>query len=69
MDPRNLKNGEKNRRAHPSKTFWGKTNGARITRTRDGLLIRLPDYTAPRIRLVLDPDEAEAWLTDLEQTA
>lgn len=44
-------------------------HGARITRTRDGLLIRLPDYTAPRIRLVLDPDEAEAWLTDLEQTA
>lgn len=43
--------------------------GARITRTRDGILIRLPDYTAPRIRLSLDPDEATAWLTALEQTA
>ncbi|SDN52942.1 hypothetical protein SAMN05216196_101809 [Lutimaribacter pacificus] len=43
--------------------------GARIARSRDGLTIRLPDYTAPRIRLTLDPDEAEAWLTDLEKTA
>ena len=43
--------------------------GARITRTAHGILIRLPDYTAPRIRLSLDPDEADAWLTQLEKPA
>lgn len=35
--------------------------GARIERTAKGLRIDLPDYTAPRIRLHLDPDEAELW--------
>ena len=43
--------------------------GARVTRTANGILIRLPDYTAPRIRLSLEADEAEAWLTELEQPA
>ncbi|GGO59283.1 hypothetical protein SAMN05444398_10966 [Roseovarius pacificus] len=35
--------------------------GARIERTTNGLRIDLPDYTAPRIRLRLAPDEAELW--------
>ena len=38
-------------------------------RTADGIVIRLPDFTAPRIRLRLDPDEAALWLTELEQPA
>lgn len=42
--------------------------GARITRTRRGLTLRLPDFAAPRIRLTLDPDEADRWLTLLERT-
>ena len=44
-------------------------SGARIDRTADGIVIRLPDFTAPRIRLRLDPDEAALWLTELEQPA
>ena len=44
-------------------------SGARIDRTSDGIVIRLPDFTAPRIRLRLDPDEAALWLTELEQPA
>ncbi|MDD9725777.1 hypothetical protein PVV74_09955 [Roseovarius sp. SK2] len=36
-------------------------DGARITQTDTGLRIALPDYTAPRITLKLDPDEARLW--------
>ncbi|QFT94131.1 hypothetical protein FIU86_14870 [Roseovarius sp. THAF9] len=36
-------------------------DGARITQTDTGLRIDLPDYTAPRITLTLDPDEASLW--------
>ena len=35
--------------------------GARVARTARGLTVRLPDFTAPRIRLRLDPDEAARW--------
>jgi hypothetical protein len=43
--------------------------GARIDRTPDGIVIHLPDFTAPRIRLELDADEAALWLQDLEHPA
>ena len=43
--------------------------GARIVRREGGIVIHLPDYTAPRIVLSLEPDEADAWLTDLESPA
>lgn len=43
--------------------------GARVTRRHDGLVIRLPDYTAPRIRLRLDPGETDLWLTAMESPA
>ncbi len=33
----------------------------RIRETPDGLDIRLPDITAPRIRLRLSPEERQAW--------
>lgn len=36
-------------------------DGARVTQTDTGLRIDLPDYTAPRITLTLDPDEARLW--------
>ena len=41
--------------------------GARIERTKDGLMIHLPDYTAPRIRLRLDADEADLWTRDITE--
>ncbi|SLN22030.1 hypothetical protein ROJ8625_00854 [Roseivivax jejudonensis] len=37
--------------------------GARVSRDARGLVIRLPDYSAPRIRLSLDDDEAARWTT------
>ena len=43
--------------------------GARIDRTAKGLRIDLPDYSAPRIHLSLDPDEAAAWQDALKETA
>ncbi|MBY5986410.1 MULTISPECIES: hypothetical protein [Roseovarius] len=36
-------------------------DGAEITQTGTGLRIALPDYTAPRITLTLDPEEARHW--------
>ena len=36
-------------------------SGARVRRRGDGLDIRLPDITAPRIRLRLDDTEAADW--------
>lgn len=35
--------------------------GARLTPTKTGLRIDLPDYTAPHIHLTLSPDEATRW--------
>ena len=43
--------------------------GARIDRSRRGLTIRLPDYTAPTIRLTLDDSEAEAWASAIGEHA
>ena len=37
--------------------------GAEIRRTKDGLLVDLPDFTAPRIRLRLNDEEADLWPT------
>ncbi|PKQ12846.1 MAG: hypothetical protein CVT70_06765 [Alphaproteobacteria bacterium HGW-Alphaproteobacteria-1] len=39
---------------------------ARVRRVRTGLTLDLPDYTAPRIRLRLSPEEAERWQAILE---
>jgi hypothetical protein len=44
-------------------------DGARAHRTKIGLRLDLPDYTAPRIHLSLDPDEAAAWQDALKETA
>ncbi len=44
-------------------------DGAQITPTRTGLRIDLPDYTAPRIHLALDPNETAEWRNTLEETA
>ncbi len=44
-------------------------SGARITRTTTGLRIDLPDYTAPHIRLSLDPIEADQWPNHMKDTA
>ncbi|MEQ8988062.1 MAG: hypothetical protein RID15_10025 [Marinovum algicola] len=35
--------------------------GAAICRTKDGLLVDLPDFAAPRVRLRLNDDEADLW--------
>jgi len=43
--------------------------GARLTPTRTGLRIDLPDYTAPRVHLTLDPDETATWQDALKGTA
>lgn len=42
---------------------------AHITATAQGLRIDLPDFTAPRIRLTLELDEAARWFDALEETA
>jgi hypothetical protein len=44
-------------------------SGARLSPTRRGLRIDLPDYTAPHIRLTLDANEADAWQDALKETA
>ncbi|SLN09572.1 hypothetical protein ROG8370_00019 [Roseovarius gaetbuli] len=43
--------------------------GARIRRTAKGLRIDLPDFTAPHIRLRLDPDEAAQWPSHMKDSA
>jgi len=43
--------------------------GVRARRTKTGLRLDLPDYTAPRIHLTLDPDETAAWQDALKETA
>jgi|TARA_R110000851_G_scaffold170606_1_gene316929 hypothetical protein len=40
--------------------------GARVRQRKTGLTLDLPDYTAPRIRLTLSPDEAASWCALLE---
>jgi hypothetical protein len=40
--------------------------GARLAATGSGLTLDLPDYTAPRIRLRLSPEEAAQWQAILE---
>ncbi|MGH1355995.1 MAG: hypothetical protein ACRBBS_13050 [Thalassovita sp.] len=40
--------------------------GVRVTPTPVGLDLDLPDFTAPRIRLQLDQDEASLWRTKIE---
>lgn len=42
---------------------------ARVKRSKSGLRIAQPDYTAPIIHLKLEPDEAARWLNDLQETA
>lgn len=42
---------------------------ARITRTGTRQRVDLPDFTAPHIRLRLDPDEAEQWPTHMKDSA
>lgn len=39
---------------------------AHIVPRQGGISIRLPDYTAPRITLHLDPDEVDYWTRDIE---
>jgi hypothetical protein len=43
--------------------------GARARSTKTGLRLDLSDYTAPRIHLSLDPDEAGAWQNALKESA
>jgi hypothetical protein len=43
--------------------------GARLHETARGLSIALPDFTAPRIRLRLDTDEAARWPQMMKDTA
>lgn len=42
--------------------------GARATPTAEGLDLRLPDPSAPRLRLVLTRDEATAWARIIDAT-
>jgi hypothetical protein len=42
---------------------------AKISTTAKGLRIALPDYTAPRIHLTLDAEEANQWPTLMEHPA
>lgn len=44
-------------------------DGARVRQRKGGLTLDLPDYTAPRIRLTLSPDEATSWCALLEARA
>lgn len=44
-------------------------SGARLHATGGGLRIDLPDFTAPHIRLALDPDEAAGWPEMMKDTA
>ena len=44
-------------------------DGAKISTTTNGLRITLPDYTAPRVHLTLDRDEADQWPQLMERTA
>jgi hypothetical protein len=41
--------------------------GVQVTPTKTGLDLDLPDFTAPRIRLRLEPSEAQAWRQKIEE--
>ncbi|MBV2359261.1 hypothetical protein KUH32_05725 [Thalassococcus sp. CAU 1522] len=43
--------------------------GAQVRSHGDGLTVTLPDYTAPKIRLRLDPRETEEWRAQIGATA
>ncbi|UYV36235.1 hypothetical protein N4R57_14560 [Rhodobacteraceae bacterium D3-12] len=40
-------------------------DGARAARKPKGLMLYLPDFTAPKLFLALDQDEADLWLSRL----
>ncbi|THD75945.1 hypothetical protein E7681_05730 [Thalassobius vesicularis] len=40
--------------------------GAEVSDIPGGLELSLPDYTAPEIRLKLDPDEIDSWRSKME---
>jgi hypothetical protein len=41
--------------------------GAQVQASRAGLTVDLPDFTAPRIRLKLDTEEARQWRAAIEE--
>ena len=41
--------------------------GADVVRAKDGLILRLHDFAAPKVRLRLDEIEAAAWQDKLER--
>lgn len=41
--------------------------GVEVRRSKNGLFLSLPDYTAPEISLRLSPDEAQDWLRKIEE--
>ncbi|MGR1579997.1 hypothetical protein ACSSNL_00880 [Thalassobius sp. S69A] len=41
--------------------------GVEVRRTKSGLILSLPDYTAPEISLWLTPDEAQDWLRRIKE--
>lgn len=41
--------------------------GAQVQANRTGLIVDLPDFTAPRIRLKLETDEARQWRAAIEE--
>lgn len=43
--------------------------GVEVDADPRGLHLSLPDFTAPDIRLKLDPDEAQDWQRQIEETA
>ena len=43
-------------------------SGARVEQSAKGLDLRLPDYTAPRIRAALSPDQQTTWLNRIKDT-
>lgn len=43
--------------------------GAHIAQSRGRAVLHLPDYTAPRITLALDPDEIPRWQAALQETS
>ena len=43
--------------------------GARVKQSAKGLDLRLRDYTAPRIRVALTPDQQTIWLNRIKDTS
>lgn len=42
---------------------------ATVQSTSDGLLIRLGDFAAPRVRVMLSPEDRKKWTAEIGQTA